>query len=310
VSPSILQPSSTPASRAWRGWRASAAVLLLSGVLFTGSASAAELSVPYVPTPQEVVERMLEVAKVGPEDYVIDLGSGDGRIVITAARKFGARGFGVDLNPARVAEAQENARKARVADRVTFQQGDLFEADLSQATVITMYLLPQVNLELRPKLLTLRPGVRLVSHDFSMGEWKPDHHERVYAKDRYGGASEVFLWIVPARLAGAWRWQLTVRGKPVEYELTLEQAFQAVSGTARVGAATVRLEDVTLSGAQLSFGFTAEVAGEPVKHRYTGKVADGSFIDGIAELSGPRLRATQEWSARRSAGAAAVEGAR
>jgi hypothetical protein len=140
----------------------------------TIAAGAAEPSVPYVPTPQEVVERMLEIAKVGPQDYLIDLGSGDGRIVVTAAKKLGARGFGVDLNPVRIKESTESAAKAGVSDRAAFQQRDLFETDLSDATVITMYLLPRVNLDLRPKLLELKPGTRLVSHDFSMDDWKAE----------------------------------------------------------------------------------------------------------------------------------------
>src|SRR5687767_14785153 len=143
---------------------------------------------PYVQTPQNVVDKMLEVAKVGPKDFVIDLGSGDGRIVITAAKKHGARGFGVDLNPDRIKESSENARRAGVTDKVAFYQRNLFETDLTQASVITMYLLPKVNVELRPKLLELAPGTRLVSHDFDMGDWKPDTHLTVEAKDKYGGA--------------------------------------------------------------------------------------------------------------------------
>src|SRR6185436_19064853 len=167
-----------------------------------GSAWAAD--VPYVPTPQDVVERMLQIAQVGPSDYLIDLGSGDGRIVVTAASKFGARGFGVDLNPERIRESNENARKANVTDRASFYQRNLFETDLSQATVITMYLLPRVNLELRPKLLELRPGTRLVSHDFSMDDWKPDTQITMESKDRWsgaGGKSDIYFWVVPAKVA-------------------------------------------------------------------------------------------------------------
>src|ERR1017187_4450913 len=137
------------------GYACAAGLFALTGLL--SGAHAAESGVPYVPTPQEVVERMLEIAKVGPQDYLIDLGSGDGRIVVTAAKKFGARGFGVDLNPVRIKESVENAAKAGVSDRVAFHQRNLFEADLSDATVITMYLLPRVNLLLRPKLLDLKP---------------------------------------------------------------------------------------------------------------------------------------------------------
>src|SRR5688572_8983234 len=153
-----------------------------------GVAWSGEARVPYVPTPQSVVDTMLETAKVGPRDYLIDLGSGDGRIVITAAKKHGARGFGVDLNPERIRESNENARKAGVTARVAFHQRDLFETDLGQATVITMYLLPRVNLELRPKLLELKPGTRVVSHDFSMDDWKPDVHVVMDAGDKHGGS--------------------------------------------------------------------------------------------------------------------------
>ena len=153
-------------------------------VLCIPPAWAAEPRVPYVPTPQEVVERMLEIAKVGPHDYLIDLGSGDGRIVVTAARKYGTRGFGVDLNPERIRESNENARRAGVTDKVAFYQRDLFETSLGDATVITLYLLPQVNIELRPKLLELKPGTRLVSHDFDMGDWKADTYVTMDAKDK------------------------------------------------------------------------------------------------------------------------------
>jgi hypothetical protein len=302
----VFHPIANRASRAQAGLGAVAATLFLAGAL--SAARAADTSVPYVPTPQDVVERMLEIAGVGPRDYLIDLGSGDGRIVITAAQKFGSRGFGVDLNPVRIAEAQENARAARVTDRVSFYQQDLFETDLSNATVVTMYLLPRVNLELRPKLLELTPGVRIVSHDFSMGDWKPDVHETMDSKDKYGGAggrSDIYLWIVPARVAGNWAWQLTVRGKPVRYELELEQRYQLVSGSARVNGVRIPLERAALKGGELNFGFTAKLGGEAIRHRFVGTVAQGSFIDGTAELVGPRLHAKQEWSASRAGRAAA-----
>src|SRR5690349_16229635 len=150
---------------------------------------------------------MLETAKVGPQDYLIDLGSGDGRIVVTAAKKYGARGFGVDLNPERIRESDENARQAGVNDKVAFRQQNLFETDLTLATVISMYLLPRVNMELRPRLLALAPGTRLISHDFDMGDWKPDTHLTVKANDKYGdaapGTSDIYFWVVPARVAGA-----------------------------------------------------------------------------------------------------------
>ena len=175
------------------GKRAAGAAALIA-VFVATLAIAADARVPYVPTPQEVVERMLETARVGPNDYLIDLGSGDGRIVITAARKYGTRGFGVDLNPERIRESNDNARAAGVTDKVAFHQRNLFETDLSQATVITMYLLPRVNVELRPKLLELAPGTRLVSHDFDMGDWKPEQTLNV------DGAT-VYYWTITPDLA-------------------------------------------------------------------------------------------------------------
>ena len=264
---------------------------------------ALEPRVPYVPTPQEVVERMLEIAKVGPHDYLIDLGSGDGRIVVTAARKYGTRGFGVDVNPERIRESNENARRAGVVDKIAFYQRDLFETNLADATVITMYLLPQVNLELRPKLLELKPGTRLVSHDFHMGDWKPDRYVKVDAQDKYGGSggiSEVYLWIVPARVAGAWRWELPISGKPLAYELMLEQKFQEITGSVTVGGRTAKLQGARLRGEEIHFSFTADVNGAPVKHEFNGKVA-GETVAGSARLSGARVQAQHDWDARRSA---------
>jgi SAM-dependent methyltransferase len=146
--------------------------------------------VVFVPTPQPVVDEMLKVASVGPNDVLYDLGSGDGRIPITAAQRFGTRGLGVDIDPQRIKEAIENAEKAKVTDKVRFVQGDLFEMDLSEATVITLYLLPDLNLKLRPKLLKLKPGTRIVSHDFSMGDWKPEKVLQVAGKT-------VYYWTVP-----------------------------------------------------------------------------------------------------------------
>jgi hypothetical protein len=271
--------------------------------LSTAPVWAAEPRVPYVPTPQEVVERMLEIAKVGPHDYLIDLGSGDGRIVVTAAKKYGTRGFGVDLNPERIRESNENARRAGVSEKVAFYQRDLFETSLAEATVITMYLLPQVNIELRPKLLELKPGTRLVSHDFDMGDWKPDTSVTMDTQDKYGGAggnSEIYFWIVPAQVAGVWRWELPVSGKLLAYELKLEQKYQVITGSASVGGRPVRLQDARLRGGEIRFAFTAEVNGSPVKHEFTGKVA-GEAVTGSARLSGARLQGQHEWNARRIA---------
>lgn len=146
--------------------------------------------VVYVPTPDEVVAAMLEVARVGPADVLYDLGSGDGRIPIAAAKRFGTRGLGIDIDPQRIRDANANAVAAGVTDRVRFVQGDLFELDLTPATVITLYLLPELNVKLRPTLLKLKPGTRIVSHDFSMGDWKPERTVRI-------GNRTVYFWTVP-----------------------------------------------------------------------------------------------------------------
>ena len=159
--------------------------------LFVACAQARD--VPYVPTPEKVVERMLEVAKVGPNDVVYDLGSGDGRIVIAAAKNHGARGVGIDIDPQRVREARDNASRAGVANRVEFREGNLFDANISEATVVTIYLLSGINMKLRPKLLAeLKPGTRIVSHAFDMGDWKPEATAKV-------GTSTVYYWVVPPR---------------------------------------------------------------------------------------------------------------
>jgi precorrin-6B methylase 2 len=150
--------------------------------------------VPYVPTPQPVVDAMLKVAKVGKNDVLYDLGSGDGRIVNTAAQKFGTRGVGIDINPERIQEANENAKKAGVTDRVKFVQQDLFTTDFSEATVVTLYLLPEVNAKLRPKILSeLKPGTRIVSHAFDMGDWKPEQTLNVDGKT-------IYYWVVPEKV--------------------------------------------------------------------------------------------------------------
>jgi len=274
---------------------------VLSIAIFATLSLASDARVPYVPTPQGVVDRMLEIAKVGPADYVIDLGSGDGRIVITAAKKHGARGFGVDLNPDRIKESNENARRAGVTDKVAFYQRNLFETDLAQASVITMYLLPRVNLDLRPKLLELAPGTRLVSHDFDMGDWRADTHVTVRDDDKYGGTggtSDIYFWVVPAKAAGTWHWQALVAGKPQSYEIRLDQKHQVITGSVWVGGRAVTLQGASLRGSEIRFHFTVEVNGSPVKHAYSGRI-EGEAINGTAAISGPRIQAQAEWNARR-----------
>lgn len=188
--------------------------------------SAPSLDVPYVPTPQQVVDRMLEIAKVTGKDFVMDLGCGDGRMLVSAASKYGARGFGVDLNPVRIKEAIENAQKAKVADKVKFEVRNLFDTPIKDADVLTMYLLPSVNLQLRPRILNeMKPGSRIVSHAFNMAEWEPDLRENVDGRD-------VYFWIVPAKLEGKW----TITDGSAKIALDLQQTFQILEGSAASGA--------------------------------------------------------------------------
>ena len=184
--------------------------------------------VVWVPTPQAVVDKMLDMARVTPKDFVIDLGSGDGRTVITAAKR-GARALGIEYNPDMVELSKKNAHQAGVDERVQFVQADLFETDLSKATVITMFLLPDINLKLRPKLLALKPGTRIASNTFTMGDWQPDAKQTVESCD--GSWCTALFWIVPARVAGQY--------KLPQGELTLKQSFQMLSGTLRTGERTV-----------------------------------------------------------------------
>lgn len=231
--------------------------------------AAIKKDVPYVPTPQETVDEMLRLAQVSRDDLVYDLGSGDGRIVITAAKKHGARGVGIDIDPTRIEEANENARTAGVTDKVKFVQGDLFNADLRQATAVTLYLLRSVNLRLRPKLLAeLPPGTPVVSHDFDMGEWAPDEHKRV-------GDDDVYLWIVPAKVDGNWQWK-DAAGRSVAG--TIEQEFQTFTGTARANGDRYNLRNGRINGAEVSFELVR--AGDetaPVLERYTGKLTNGAL---------------------------------
>ena len=201
--------------------------------------------VPFVPTPQVTVDEMLRMADIKPQDFVLDLGSGDGRIVITAARKFGARGLGVDLDFHLVIAAEEYARKAGVEDRVKFLQQDLFKTDLGQATVITMYLLPGVTRRLRPQLLDLKPGTRIVSHDFDLDDWKPD--QKTYIR------KNVFLWIVPAKVAGRWQMRLPVPPIERQVELNLTQRFQEIDAHARVNGVPTQVWEPKLRGDRISF---------------------------------------------------------
>lgn len=246
-----------------RSMAAICAAVLAAGVLVAGQTQTEEFEpqvgqagkdVVWVPTPQELVDTMLKMAGVTPDDYVIDLGSGDGRTVISAA-KLGARARGVEYNPDMVALSRRRAEAEGVSNRATFDRGDLFEADLTGATVITLFLLPDMNLKLRPSLLDLPPGTRVVSNTFSMDDWEPDETYRIPDCPSWCTA---LLWIVPAKVAGTWR---TPQG-----ELTLTQTFQMVSGTLQSGATKASVSG-KLEGADISFSgggvdYTARVDGD------------------------------------------------
>jgi hypothetical protein len=259
-----------------------------------------EGDVVYVPTPQEVVEEMLSMANVGPGDYVIDLGSGDGRIVITAARKHGARGFGVDLDRYLLKQANENARAAGVADRARFIEQNLFETDLTPATVITSYLLPEMNLKLRPKILGLKPGTRIVTHDYDMDEWFPDAQKVIPVPGKEvgdEGKSYIFFYIVPARMAGQWLSELEHGRNRVVYDFFFDQEFQFVEGMARVGAREGKIPEFKLVGDQVDFTTRVVVEGKVMPHRFMGKVKSET-IEGSVTFGEGKTQRTQPWLAR------------
>jgi len=264
---------------------AAAVVLLLSGALAEDDILF-ERETPYVPTPQDVVERMLDMANIKPGEYLIDLGSGDGRIVVTAAQR-GARAYGVDLNPKRVAEGVANAAKAGVSERATFEVKDLFDTDIRKADVVTTYLLPLVNLDLRPRLLEqLRPGTRLVTHAFHMGDdWWPD------ATDNIRGRI-LFSWTIPAKVGGRWQ----VESEDGNFALDIDQAFQSFRAAAQVErqtlpkvveAHTTQIRDGRLNGTEISFAIDMGIG----PRVYRGRVENNAIV-GIAP---------QGWKATRMA---------
>jgi hypothetical protein len=258
------------------------AALLASAAALAQSESPPPRDAPYFPTPQSVVDRMLELAKVGPDDYLIDLGSGDGRIVITAAKRFGARGLGIEIEPSLVSQADWNARREGVADRARFVEQDLFQTDLRPATVLTLYLFRELNIKLAPRILEqLRPGTRVVSHDWDLGDWPPDHQETMPAPDKAVGISresKVFLWLVPARVQGEWRVETTLPGAP-SGTLALRQRYQSFEGTL-AGAA---LQSGKANGTSVAF---TVAGGGPLAGRYEGTASGNAIAGRIVRADG------------------------
>jgi SAM-dependent methyltransferase len=226
----------------------------------------------YFPTTPAAVDKMLSLADVKAADFVIDLGCGDGRINVTAARRNGARGLGVDFDPQRIAEAEENARKAGVADKVTFRKENLFDTDISQATVLTLYLSLKINIALRPRILQrMKPGTRVLSNDFNMGDWLPDRWERVENR-------VVYLWVVPVKAAGDWRVTYASAGGARSFDLALAQQFQQLSGSATSDGRVVPIRDAVVAGERV--GFAVHLGNDG------GKRFDGRLVDGRLEGDG------------------------
>ena len=253
--------------------------------------------VVYVPTPQIVVDEMLAMGKVNKNDYLIDLGSGDGRLVITAAKKHGAKALGVDLDTYLLKIANENARKENVADRVTFREQNLFETDIAEATVISTYLLPEMNLKLRSKIMKLKPGTRVVAHDYSMGDWYPDEQKTLVVPEKKvgnPGISYLFHWVVPALVAGKWQSQLAIDGKALAYEFDMEQFFQNIDGNAKAGGVPGEMRG-KMTGEQVKFSLTSK--GQKFdRHEFQGKIT-GETITGTVRIG---LDSTQRpWTAKR-----------
>ena len=277
-------------------FRSFAFPLFLFSVL-TDLSHAAEA--PYVPTPQIVVDKMLEMGKVQSSDFVMDLGSGDGRIVITAAKKHGARGMGVEIDPKLVEIAKDNAWREGVRSRVEFHQRDLYRTDLRQATVVTLYLLPEVNLRLRPKLLAeLRPGSRVVSHDYDLGEWGPDDSAllQVPGKTAGGaGSSSIMLWVIPANVIGTWELKLVNGDSVTTSRMELDQTYQYFSGSLKSSGKPDAVEEGHLDGTHIAFSVKSR---DGTQYSFTGEV-EGRYMDGEVERTSGGQAATLYWKAQR-----------
>jgi SAM-dependent methyltransferase len=252
-----------------------------------------KLDVPYEPTAYEIAEEMLRMADVRRDDVVYDLGCGDGRIVIMAAKERGARGVGVDMDPVRIRESIENATKAGVTDRVRFFVKDLFKTDIREATVVMLYLWPEVNLRLRPKLFTdLKPGTRIVSHSHTMGDWKPEAVSEISNHNLYS-------WIIPANVTGTWAWSLRAGKKDALATLRLTQRFQEIAGNLTIGNVTVPITTATLRGNYLHLVAEPDIEGRKVKITLSG-YAKGDALHGQMILSRETAEENISWKAKRN----------
>lgn len=284
--------------------------------LSRAAAQQKEPEVPFVPTPNEVVSEMLKIAQVDKDDVLYDLGCGDGRIVITAAKEFGCRSVGIDIDPERIRESRKNAIEAGVSDRVQFIQMDLFEAKISEATVVTLYLLSEVNLRLRPKLFReLNPGTRVVSHEFKMGGWLPDATSSVKTSDNRNSPKEdywnqytvdyldlhgVYLWVIPGNVTGTW--ELTIPGTSEKngIRLKLDQKFQEVRGKAFEGASSIPvfIKDEKIKGNILQFTMERKLEERIETMRFEGTL-EGHIMQGTLTIEDNPGKEKVKWKARR-----------
>ncbi len=237
----------------------------------------------WVPTPDDIVERMLTMAQVTPNDYVVDLGAGDGKIAIAAARKFGAKALGIEYNPEMVKHANANAQAAGVAGnaagKALIRHGDIFASDFSAATVVTMYLLPGLNMKLRPTLLSMRPGTRVVSHSFTMEDWEADEISGVDGRRAY-------FWVVPANVQGTWAFEAA----GFKTDLALEQSFQKIHGTVKFGPVQAGLREARLRGFHIAFAYVDQSG---LRRDFTGRISGGKMEGSFRDEKGGEGR----WSA-------------
>ena len=297
-----------------RGWTAFAArfvVVVLAAGSFAPAAAqdvpqevkegSKDLDVPYEGSDASVLKAMFEMAGVTGDDFIIDLGSGDGRIVIAAAQRFGARGFGVDLNEKLVAIANQRARRAGLGAHARFFVRDIFQTDISRASVVTMFLYPDVVLKLRPKLLgSLAPGARVVSNEYHLGRWRPDAARLVESPG--GKEGVVYMWVVPAKVAGLWNWETEYPAyfdRTLRYRAKIKQTFQDMTGEVELELAPMGIHDAAITGARVAFSATGEIDHLMVRHDFAGTVK-GNEITGTVRLSGGVRDIVLPWRAWRA----------
>jgi SAM-dependent methyltransferase len=254
-------------------------------------AKGASPDVPYVATPYEIADEMVRLADVKSDDVVYDLGCGDGRLVIAAVKKAGCRGVGIDIDPERIKESRQNAIIAGVQDRVRFVEQNFFDSDVREATVMLIYLFPDVNIRLRAKFLTeMKPGSRLVSHAFDMGDWKPDNTAHIRFQ-------RVYFWVIPANATGIWRW--TAPGsRQMAHVLEVEQKYQAIRGTIAQGGRKTNLSDAKLAGDRIAFTTVENRNGRELTREFKGTINGDTITGTITYAEGSRVR-NDRWRATR-----------